>query len=328
MENPNIFSSIPSGHPINTYLKETELIKQLINEILSINPAEEFQKFYNIFNHLATVERRFERKENQLFPYLEQKGWTGPSRNMWSFHDTIREMFRVVRKNIDENDFSSIQNNTYLLAQNIMRLLQVEENVLFPNALEMLTQTDWVTMRKGEDEIGWMLADKPLSYPNEPDYVHPSLDTERRTNVVYNENALHYDEGFMTVEQVNLMFKTLPIDLTYVDENDKVIFYNRGEERVFPRSAGIIGREVRFCHPPKSVDTVLQILETFKKGEQNEASFWINYKERLIYIRYFAVRDAEKNYKGVIEMSQDITEIQQITGERRLLEWDINYERL
>ncbi len=328
MEIPNIFSSIPQGHPINTYLKETELMKQLINEILSINPAEEFQKFYNVFNHLATVERRFERKENQLFPYLEQKGWTGPSRNMWSFHDTIREMFRVVRKNIKENDFSSIQNNTYLLAQNIMRLFQVEENVLFPKALELLTQTDWVTMRKGEDEIGWMLSEKPLPYPNGLDYIYPSLAIERRTNVVFNENVLHYEEGFMTLEQVNLMFKTLPIDLTYVDENDKVIFYNRGEERVFPRSAGIIGREVRFCHPPKSVDTVLQILETFKKGEQNEASFWINYKERLIYIRYFAVRDAEKNYKGVIEMSQDITEIQQITGERRLLEWDINYERL
>ena len=125
----------------------------------------------------------------------------------------------------------------------------------------------------------------------------------------------------MTVEQVNLLFRTLPIDLTYVDENDKVIFYNRGEERVFPRSAGVIGREVRFCHPPKSVDTVLKILEAFRKGEQNEASFWITFKERQIYIRYFAVRDDKKNYKGVIEMSQDITEIKQIDGERRLLEW-------
>lgn len=126
----------------------------------------------------------------------------------------------------------------------------------------------------------------------------------------------------MSIEQVNLLFKTLPIDLTFVDEHDKVIFYNRGEERVFPRSAGIIGREVRFCHPPKSVDTVLQILETFKSGKKDEASFWITYKGRLIYIRYFAVRDADRKYKGVVEMSQDITDIKNIEGERRLLEWN------
>jgi hypothetical protein len=126
----------------------------------------------------------------------------------------------------------------------------------------------------------------------------------------------------MTVEQVNLLFKTMPLDLTYVDENDRVIFYNRGEERVFPRSAGIIGREVKFCHPPKSVGTVLKILDEFRKGTKSESSFWINYKERLIYIRYFAVRDANKNYKGVIEISQDITDIKKIEGEKRLLDWE------
>ena len=143
-----------------------------------------------------------------------------------------------------------------------------------------------------------------------------------RTDVVYDENASHFDEGYMTIEQVNLLFRTLPLDLTYVDENDRVIFYNRGEERVFPRSAGIIGREVRFCHPPKSVDTVLKILEEFRKGTQNEASFWFNYRDKLIYVRYFAVRDSEKNYRGVIEMSQDISETKKIEGERRLLEWE------
>ena len=146
-------------------------------------------------------------------------------------------------------------------------------------------------MREGEDEIGWMLSESPAKYPEESQYVHPSEDTTVRTDVVY-------------------------------DENDRVIFYNRGEERVFPRSAGIIGREVRFCHPPKSVDTVLKILEEFRKGTQNEASFWFNYRDKLIYVRYFAVRDSEKNYRGVIEMSQDISETKKIEGERRLLEWE------
>src|SRR5690554_1672669 len=314
-------TKLTKGHPIHTYLLETSLIYQLLQELSELDPKEDFQKFYNIFNHLATVEKRFQRKENQLFPFLEQKGWTGPSQNMWSFHDTIREIFRLIRKNLNDKDFTSVRHSTGYLKQNLNRLLDVENDVLFPNSLEMLEEEDWIKMRAGEEEIGWMLTDKPENYPHAPQYIHPSEDTVRRTDVVFNENASHYDEGFMTVEQVNLLFKTLPVDITYVDENDKVIFYNRGEERLFPRSAGIIGREVRFCHPPKSVGTVLEILAAFRNGEQNEASFWINYKERLIYIRYFAVRDAQKKYRGVIEMSQDITDMKQIEGEKRLLEW-------
>jgi PAS domain S-box-containing protein len=309
------------GHPIQNYLDETALIHKIADEIIQIDIEKEYQKFYNALNQLATIERRFERKENQLFPFLEKKGWIGPSQNMWSFHDIIRQIFRIVRQNIEDKNLISAKHNTELVVQNINRLLEVEETVLFPYALEMLSNDDWKVMRDGEDEIGWMLTDAPPKYPNEPEYIHPSQDIERRTDVVFDEKAVHYDEGYMTVEQVNLLFKTLPVDLTYVDENDKVIFYNRGDERVFPRSAGIIGREVRFCHPPKSVDTVLKILEAFRKGEQNEASFWINFKERLIYIRYFAVRNSEKEYKGVIEMSQDITDIKQIDRERRLLEW-------
>lgn len=166
-----------------------------------------------------------------------------------------------------------------------------------------------------------MLSSPPAAYPK-TEYVHPSQDFSARDLSFTDKNAHHFDEGYMTVDQVNLLLRTMPLDLTYVDENDKVIFYNRGEERVFPRSAGIIGREVRFCHPPKSVGTVLKILEEFRKGNKNEASFWINFKGRLIYIRYFAVRDADKKYRGVIEMSQDITEIKEIEGEKRLLEWN------
>ena len=311
-----------AGHPVHTYLVEEELVINLLQELINTSPSEEFQKFYNQFNHLATVERRFERKENQLFPFLEQKGWTGPSRNMWSFHDTIRDIFRIIRKNIDEKDLDSAKQNVEYAGQNLKNLMDVEKRVLFPNAMDILIDEEWIKMREGEDEIGWMLSESPAKYPEEKEYIHPSEDTTLRTDVVFDENALHFDEGYMTVEQVNLMFRTLPLDLTYVDENDRVIFYNRGEERVFPRSAGIIGREVKFCHPPKSVDTVLKILEAFRKGEQNEASFWFNYREKLIYVRYFAVRDSQKNYRGVIEMSQDISETKKIEGERRLLEWE------
>ena len=125
----------------------------------------------------------------------------------------------------------------------------------------------------------------------------------------------------MTPEHVNFIFKFLPVDITYVDENDIVIFYNRGDDRVFPRSAGIIGREVKFCHPPKSVDQVLKILEEFKAGRQDTAEFWIHFKDKFIHIRYFAIRNDEGVYKGVIEMSQDVTEIRKLEGSKKLLDW-------
>jgi conserved hypothetical protein len=317
-----MYSELSEGHPIRTYLHETELIQNLLEEIMRTDPETEYQKFYNLFNHLSTVEKRFVRKENQLFPFLELRGWTNPSQNMWSFHDTIRDMFRLVRKNLEDKDPLAAKENMVYIEDNLHRLLNVEYNILFARALELLTEEDWIKMRQGEDEIGWMLSSPPPTYPNESGYVHPSMDTSIRTDVVFDEKAQHYDEGYMTIEQVNLLLKTLPIDITFVDEYDKVIFYNRGEERVFPRSAGIIGREVKFCHPPKSVGTVLKIVEAFRAGTQNEANFWFNYRGRIIYVRYFAVRDAQKNYKGVIEMSQDITDIKLIEGERRLLEWE------
>ena len=140
-------TNVIEGHPIHTYFVETDLIHQLLEELNSIHPKEEFQKFYNVFNHLATVERRFERKENQLFPFLEQKRWTGPSRNMWSFHDTIRDIFRIIRKNIEEKDLDSAKQNIEYAGQNLRNLMQVEKMVLFPNAMEILTDEEWKAMQ-------------------------------------------------------------------------------------------------------------------------------------------------------------------------------------
>ena len=312
---------LPEGHPVSVYYQEKEIINSLLGELLAVDAATELQKYTNIFNELQTIEKRFARKENQLFPFLEKKGWNGPSQGMWSFHDNLREQFRLLRKNMDAKEFGKINSDTPFLVDGINRLMNTEDMVLFPNSLNMLSEEDWIAMRKGEEEIGWMLPEAPAPFPA-VEYVHPSQDFTKREMTFSTENTSHYDEGYMTVEQVNLLLKTMPLDLTFVDENDKVIFYNRGEERVFPRSAGIIGREVKFCHPPKSVGTVLKIIESFKNGTQNEASFWINFKERLIYIRYFAVRDADKNYRGVIEISQDITDIKKIEGEQRLLDWE------
>jgi uncharacterized protein len=226
-------TSLPEGHPVSVYYQEKEIISTLLRELLAIDAATELQKYTNVFNHLQTIEKRFARKENQLFPFLEKKGWNGPSQGMWSFHDNLREQFRLLRKNIDAKNFDKINSDTPFLVDGINRLMNTEDMVLFPNSLDLLTDEDWMAMRKGEDEIGWMLSESPAPYPS-VEYIHPSEDFTKREMTFSLENTSHYDEGYMTVEQVNLLLRTVPLDLTFVDENDKVIFYNRGEERVFP----------------------------------------------------------------------------------------------
>ncbi|MGB1227140.1 MAG: DUF438 domain-containing protein [Poseidonibacter sp.] len=323
MNNLSNIQNFQEGHPVRVYLEENILTRKLFQELFETNMEENYQTFYNIFNQICEIEKHFARKENQLFPYLEKYGWTGPSQGMWSFHDQIREEIKFVRKKVEEKDSSNILNDAMNLFNSINQLLQVEEGRLLPRALDMLSEDDWKEMYEGDKEIGWMFADAPVRYPEvkEEDYIHPSEDKKRRKLPFSLENRTHFDEGYLTPEQVNFIFKFLPVDITYVDENDIVIFYNRGDDRVFPRSAGIIGREVKFCHPPKSVDQVLKILEEFKAGRQDTAEFWIQFKGKFIHIRYFAIRDEEKNYKGVIEMSQDITDIKKLEGDKRLLDW-------
>lgn len=124
----------------------------------------------------------------------------------------------------------------------------------------------------------------------------------------------------MKTETIEVMLDTLPVEISFVDKNDEVKYFNKNGDRIFPRPRGIIGRKVQQCHPKKSVHIVNKILEDFKNKKRKVAEFWIDLKGRKIYIRYFPVWDKEGNYLGCLEVSQDITDVQKITGERRLLD--------
>ena len=317
-------SNMPEGHPVKVYLDENKLIRDIISKISKINIVDQDEEFTRLFDKLCLVEKHFARKENQLFPYLEKYGWTSPSQNMWAFHDQIRDEIKAVRSAIKAHNILSISQNLQIVFSSLEHIMQVEEQRLLPRAFDMLSADEWIEMRVGEEEIGWMFDEAPPAYPaiTEQEYVHPSQDTKRRKLPFSLENRINLDEGYMLPEQINLLLKFMPVDITYVDENDVVIFYNRGDDRVFPRSAGIIGREVKFCHPPKSVGQVLMILREFKAGRRDEAEFWIEFKGKFIHIRYFAIRDDEGVYKGVIEVSQDVTHIRGLQGQQRLLDWE------
>ena len=128
--------------------------------------------------------------------------------------------------------------------------------------------------------------------------------------------------GALSLEQLKAVFATLPVDLTFVDADDRVRFFSEGQNRVFARPKAIIGRKVQHCHPPRSVDVVERILADFRSGRQDVAEFWIDFKGRFVHIRYFALRDETGGYLGTLEVTQDLTRERALSGERRLLEYE------
>ncbi len=290
------------NHPIEIYLRENLLIKELLNQIKDINLENDFEKFYAIFNDLNEVDKHYTRKENQLFPYIEKYGWETTTQYMWTFHDQIRDELKQIRKKIENNNFSNINFMIKDLIENMSHMILLEETSVFPNAINSLTTLEWQEIQEGDKEIGFMIDIKDENHKNNIQIKKAPIEI----------SPFSYDKDFLSPNQINLIFKHLPIDVTYVDENDRVVFYNNADKRIFPRSPGIIGREVKFCHPPKSVDQVLKILEAFKNGEKDVAEFWINFKNRVIHIRFFAIRDENRIYKGVMELTQDITDIKNL----------------
>jgi DUF438 domain-containing protein len=195
----------------------------------------------------------------------------------------------------------------------IRDMIYKEEHILFPMSLETLTESDWTKVKQGEEEIGYAWIKPNGEWPPQAEAGEErAIGTEK----------IHLDTGDLSKDLINLMLTHLPVDLTLVDENDRVAYYSQGKERIFPRSPGIIGREVQKCHPPESVHIVNTILDEFKAGKKDVAEFWIQVGGKFIYIRYFALRSPDGAYKGCLEVSQDITEIRHLEGERRLLDWE------
>lgn len=333
---------LDEGHPIDTFIKENAAIKTLLKELREKDSTTDIKNvdagwWNDAYEKIKQIHIHYLRKENQLFPYLEQKGFDKPSTVMWALHDDVRNLIKYYDKLREEKNYEEMFATQEMLFTSIDDMIFKEDKILWPTALDLLTQDEWVEIRRGEDEVGYCLIDTPPMW--NPNWTHPSeakTDAEHHaagmaSAIPFNASSavksspvggINLEVGSITPEQINLIFKHLPFDVTYVDEFDEVRYYNKGEDRVFPRSPGIIGRQVKYCHPPKSVHIVEQIVDAFKKGERNEANFWINFRGQFVYIQYFAVRDDAGHYKGVLEITYDGTTIRGLEGEQRLLDWE------
>jgi len=263
---------------------------------------------------LGKIEDHYVYVENRLFPVLERYGAEAPPKVMWAVHDDIRALYKQSMAALEAAEPAALAALLPELVRTVSEMITKEEQVLFPLCIELFEPQDWARLKSGEDVAGGAAGTYRRPADGETAARRPAQAATPHAGEV------ELPVGLLTPEQLGLMLTTLPLDLTYVDENDRVRFYSEGH-RIFPRSPEIIGRKVQNCHPPKSMHIVQRIIDELRAGTKDTADFWLELHGRFIYIRYLALRDASGSYRGVLEISQDITAIRQITGERRLLDW-------
>jgi hemerythrin HHE cation binding domain-containing protein len=328
----NSMPNLPADHPIMHYLKENEEMKRLL---LAVEDLVQYPMIKNqwleLYDKISQYPIHYKRKQNQLYPMLERKGFTRPTTTMWTFDDMVRDEIREAERLLREDQeeaFIKQQERVLLYARDLM---EKEEFILYPTSMALISEEEFEDMKSGDQEIGFAFFEvehkptetKAESKPNEQNSFANDLQA-LLTRYGYSAGGgdkLDVTTGKLTLEQVNLIYKHLPIDISFVDENELVCFYSDTDHRIFPRSKNVIGREVMNCHPRKSAHIVREVIDKLRSGEQDKAEFWINKPGLFIYIIYVAVRDKDGNFRGVLEMMQDCTHIRALEGSQTLLTW-------
>lgn len=341
----------PENHPLWAYLEEINAVEKVALEADELLKQEKFIKnpWLGVFDSLAEWRTHLSRKQNQLYPMLEDHGFDRPTRIMWTFDDAVRDAISASYALLREDKYEEFLASVPETLAKLRDLNSKELEVLLPTSYKLLSDEEFVRMSKNDHEIGYAIINAPGLYvvPGINDSAaqlngNNSAQGGAVSNEFLNDLAgllskyvgpvggaptgkdavLDVATGKLTLEQINLLFRHLPVDLSYVDENELVKFYSDTAHRIFPRSANVIGREVKNCHPAKSVHIVEEIVEKFRSGEQSQAEFWINKPGLFIYVIYTAVRDENGKFRGVLEMMQDCTHIRELEGSRTLLTWD------
>lgn len=321
---------IPEGHPVDTFKKENLELEKVINELehlfdkvkdikdLEVRPW--LTEVHTQLNNLMDVDKHYKRKEYLLFPFLEKYEITGPPKVMWGKHDEIRSLLKASidavssKENVSPDEAATLTELVLRSAvKGVTDMISKEEEILLPMSMDKLTDDDWYSVYRQTNEFGYCLYDPQVEW--KPSGIETS-------EITYNNASnIQLTTGSFNLNEIEALFKTLPIDITFVDKDDKVKFFSLRPDRIFTRNRAIIGRDVRMCHPPSSVHVVEQILKDFKSGNQNSAAFWISMQGRFIYIEYFAMRDYAGSYLGTIEFTQDLTNLRKLEGEQRLLSY-------
>ena len=324
--------SIAPGHPVDTFRRENAALEVVIHSMRGTaaeihrledgaDATELLFRFRQGANELMDLDKHYQRKEHALFSCLERHGITGPSKVMWAKDDDVRALLKGLNLAAHlcgptAGECKQVVDGfaTRALAA-VEEMIFKEENILLPMSLQTLTENEWAEIWAASPQYGWCLVEPRDGYV-------PPAGTAMPADAVLG-NTFVLPTGNVSVEQLAAVFATLPLDLTFVDADDRVAFFTEGPDRIFARSKAIIGRKVQHCHPPRSVETVERILSDFRAGREDVAEFWIDFHGKFVHIRYFAVRDREGKYLGTLELTQDVAPLKALSGERRLLSYEV-----
>jgi len=326
--------SIPEGHPVDVFIQENKELVEVckaaigllnrLDEVSESNFKEYVLQLQSHFNALMDVDKHYQRKEYLVFPYLEKNEITGPPKVMWGKHDEIRDQLKACIEILRTSGLSKqdLEDSLDLLFFPVLKAVKdmttKEEEILFPMCMDVLTAEDWWNIHKQTLEFGFTLYDPQVEWkPEGMTFGEPEMVSSAISGV----GTVQLPSGSFTAGEIMAILNTIPVDMTFVDKNDKVKYFTQGTHRIFTRSRSIINRDVRLCHPPGSVHIIEKILEDFKSGKASHAPFWIQLKGRFVHIEYFALRDENGEYLGTLEVSQDLTDLRQLEGEQRILSY-------
>jgi DUF438 domain-containing protein len=320
--------AVAPGHPIDMFREENKRLRGVLLWMRrAVNAAESpnspnadsmVEQWQKSLSDLMNVEKHYQRKEHLLFSYLEKHGIDGPPKVMWGKDDEIRALL----KNLASGEHAGNRESRLARVRSsktaidaVEEMIYKEESILFPLCMDTFSEEEWREIWEASPRYGWCLVEPREGF-------RPSASHAAETTRTGESGAIQLPTGHFSLEELYALFSTLPVDITFVDAEDRVAFYSEGPDRVFARSKAIIGRKVQRCHPPRSVHVVERILDDFRRGRRSVAEFWIQLRGRFVHIRYFAVRGRDNRYLGTLEVTQDLTELRKLEGERRLLEYD------
>jgi len=322
--------------PINILMEEHKVLLQILEKLSALTSrvqqahdasrvGEEISQLTQVADDLLDAEKHYLREENVLFPILEKHGITEPPAIMWREHNQIREKKKQLRHLVDNYSAINFEDFKTQLAETAQFLNNAlsshifkENNILLPTAMRVVTEQELTEVKREFDEIGYC-GFTPSHLMTTP--VAEQAEKQRLEAALTPEGLLQFATGTLSKNEVEAIFDRLPVDITFVDKEDTVTYFSNSKDRIFVRTKAVIGRKVQQCHPQSSVHVVNKILDSFKSGKKDAAEFWIRRDNRLIHIRYFAVRDKDGKYLGTMEVTQDITDLKNIEGEKRLLDW-------
>ena len=285
------------GHPLNRLTEENKALDVLI-EATKVKVADKTATVDDV-NEVRQVSIHYAKKGDLLYPHLKVAyDISGPSMVMWTVDDDIRDGFgRLARaKSIDDAWYEEFDG----LLTRAQEMIYKEQNILFPICAENFSTEEWYQIYKdteqyeeifGVERVAWAEAEAALA--------------TQTTNASGDDNTIALIGGSLTVDQLNAMLNTMPMEVTFVDHEDINRYFNDGE-KVFKRPTTAIGRDVYSCHPPKVEPIVRGIIDSFRKGDRDNVAVWLEKQGRPFYVNYMAVRDQNNNYIGTLELVQDM----------------------